>query len=81
MLTRVFLQALFENPEFEVDKDAAEFRLLNPVLSRLDKSKAKKVAEVEEMQVGFMMFRIMIFIYSNYKHTTASSYMNSNGFF
>ena len=30
---------LFENPEFEVDKNADEYRLLNPVLSRLDKVK------------------------------------------
>lgn len=32
---------LFENPDYEVDKNADEYRLLNPVLSRLDKKKAK----------------------------------------
>lgn len=32
---------MFENPEFEVDKSAEEYRLLNPVLSRLDKNKSK----------------------------------------
>ncbi|XP_044267259.1 nucleolar protein 10 [Tribolium madens] len=36
-------KALFENPDFEVDKNADEFRLLNPVLSRLDKSKKKEM--------------------------------------
>lgn len=36
-------KALFENPDFEVDKNADEYRLLNPVLSRLDKSKAKEL--------------------------------------
>lgn len=34
---------LFENPDFEVDKNADEYRLLNPVLSRLDKTKQKEV--------------------------------------
>lgn len=34
---------LFENPDFEVDKNADEYRLLNPVLSRLDKTKAKEL--------------------------------------
>lgn len=41
---------MFENPEFEVDKDAEEFRLINPVLSRYDKkSKSSKVAESFEV--------------------------------
>ncbi|CAG4944861.1 unnamed protein product [Colias eurytheme] len=45
-------KALFENPDFEVDKGAEEYRLLNPVLSRLDKSKdkPKPEAEVEQME-------------------------------
>uniref|UniRef100_A0A1E1VZW3 Uncharacterized protein n=1 Tax=Pectinophora gossypiella TaxID=13191 RepID=A0A1E1VZW3_PECGO len=46
-------KALFENPDFEVDKSAEEYRLLNPVLSRLDKSKIKtrKEAEPETMEI------------------------------
>lgn len=36
-------KALFNNPDFEVNRDAEEYRLLNPVLSRLDKSKAKEL--------------------------------------
>ncbi|KAJ8726325.1 hypothetical protein PYW07_001023 [Mythimna separata] len=43
-------KALFENPDFEVDRGAEEYRLLNPVLSRFDKNKEKKV-EAEPMQV------------------------------
>ncbi|CAH0603169.1 unnamed protein product [Chrysodeixis includens] len=43
-------KAMFENPDFEVDREAEEYRLLNPVLSRLDKSKEKKV-ESEPMQM------------------------------
>ncbi|KAH0821933.1 hypothetical protein GEV33_000858 [Tenebrio molitor] len=34
---------LFENPDFEVDKNADEYRLLNPVLSRLDQNKKKEL--------------------------------------
>ncbi|KAJ4433879.1 hypothetical protein ANN_16192, partial [Periplaneta americana] len=36
-------KALFENPDFEVDKNAEEYRLLNPVVSRLDKSRKKEL--------------------------------------
>ncbi|XP_060810896.1 nucleolar protein 10 [Amyelois transitella] len=45
-------KALFENPDFEVDKAAEEYRLLNPVLSRFDKPKPLEVKsmEVEEDQ-------------------------------
>lgn len=34
---------LFENPDFEIDKNADQYRLLNPVLSRLDKNRAKEL--------------------------------------
>ncbi|KAK2722714.1 hypothetical protein QYM36_003034, partial [Artemia franciscana] len=34
---------LFENPDFEVDKNADEYKLLNPVVSRLDKQREKKL--------------------------------------
>ncbi|CAG9771940.1 unnamed protein product [Ceutorhynchus assimilis] len=37
--------ALFENPDFEVDKNAEEYRLLNPVLSRLDKTQKKELKQ------------------------------------
>ncbi|XP_018577166.1 nucleolar protein 10 [Anoplophora glabripennis] len=36
-------KSLFEDPDFEVDKNADEYRLLNPVLSRLDSSKKKEL--------------------------------------
>jgi ribosome biogenesis protein ENP2 len=35
--------AMFENADFQVDKHAEEYRLLAPVLTRLDKSKVKKL--------------------------------------
>ncbi|CAH0404794.1 unnamed protein product [Chilo suppressalis] len=43
-------KAMFENPDFEVDKNADEYRLLNPVLSRLDKDQTKK-SEPESLEV------------------------------
>ncbi|KAM3964735.1 nucleolar protein 10-like [Aphomia sociella] len=45
-------KAMFENPDFEVDKGAEEYKLLNPVLSRFDKDKMKaKKAEADVTQV------------------------------
>lgn len=38
--------AIFKNPDFEIDKDANEFRLLNPVLSKMDKKKTQKLETV-----------------------------------
>ncbi|XP_026683384.1 nucleolar protein 10-like [Diaphorina citri] len=34
---------LFENPDFQVDTNAEEYRLLNPVLTRLDKHRQKQL--------------------------------------
>ncbi|KAK4880078.1 hypothetical protein RN001_008224 [Aquatica leii] len=36
-------KALFENPDFEIDKTTDEYRLINPVLSKLDKGKLKQL--------------------------------------
>lgn len=36
-------KAMFENPEFEVDKSTEEFRLLKPLITQLDKNKIKKL--------------------------------------
>lgn len=47
-------KALFSNPEFQIDKNSEEYALLNPVISQLDKNKAKKLrqqlAQEEEAQ-------------------------------
>lgn len=37
---------LFENPDFEVDRNADEYRLLNPVLSRLDQAKKNEMKKL-----------------------------------
>ncbi|KAL3281005.1 hypothetical protein HHI36_004229 [Cryptolaemus montrouzieri] len=34
---------LFNNPDFEIDKNTEEYRLLNPVVSKLDKAKQKEL--------------------------------------
>lgn len=41
-------KTMFENPDFEVDKEADEYRLLNPVLTRLDKTRTKKLKAQQE---------------------------------
>lgn len=38
-------KAMFENTDFAVNKEAEEYRLLAPVLNRLDKSKAKAIKQ------------------------------------
>lgn len=43
-------KALFEDPDFEVDKNTDEYRLLNPVLSRLDQTKKKQLKKKLEIQ-------------------------------
>ncbi|KAM8715259.1 hypothetical protein ACLKA7_002329 [Drosophila subpalustris] len=42
-------KAMFENTDFAVSKDAEEYRLLAPVLNRLDKSKAKQLKQRVEV--------------------------------
>ncbi|XP_037024308.1 nucleolar protein 10 [Bradysia coprophila] len=42
--------AMFENPEFEIDKDADEYKMLTPVLSRLDKSKLKELKKQQTLK-------------------------------
>ncbi|KAK9510269.1 hypothetical protein O3M35_005089 [Rhynocoris fuscipes] len=36
-------KALFENPDFHIDPNAEEYRLLNPVIARLDKTRKKQL--------------------------------------
>lgn len=43
LLNDTRFKGLFENPDFEVDKNTDEYRLLNPVLSRLDNAKKKEL--------------------------------------
>lgn len=47
-------KALFSNPEFEVDKNADEYKMLTPVLSRLQKGKVKELKRKVETTMPFM---------------------------
>lgn len=40
-------QELFTNPDFQIDTNAEEYVLLNPVISQADKRKRRKLAEEE----------------------------------
>lgn len=45
--------ALFNNPEFEVDKNADEYKMLTPVLSRLDKGRVKELKRKAEVTLAY----------------------------
>lgn len=34
--------AIFSNPDFQIDPESDEFRLINPVMSKLDKARKKR---------------------------------------
>lgn len=46
-------KALFSNPEFEVDKNADEYKMLTPVLSRLDKGKVKDLKRKAQAAMAY----------------------------
>lgn len=41
-------KSLFSNPDFEIDPNSEEYRLINPVLSKMDKAKQKKLRRTAE---------------------------------
>lgn len=50
---------MFSDPNFQVDMESEEFRLLNPLVSKLDKDKMKKkkqqeaiIEQFEQVEVG-----------------------------
>lgn len=45
--------AMFANPDFAIDKNAMEYKMLTPVLSRLDKSKVKELRKKAVIQANF----------------------------
>lgn len=46
-------KAMFENPAYAIDKNAIEYKMLTPVLSRLDKSKVKELKRKVNIQAAF----------------------------
>lgn len=51
---------MFENPDFEVDKEAQEYRLLNPVLSRLTKERKTAIAAAEKEQMEVINIYVIL---------------------
>jgi len=48
--------AMFKDPDFHIDTTSEEFRLLNPVVSKLDKAKKKKAViaqQFDEIEVHY----------------------------
>ena len=43
--------AMFSNPDFQIDTESPEYKLINPVVSKLDKAKKKqgKMAKFTEI--------------------------------
>jgi ribosome biogenesis protein ENP2 len=39
---------MFKNPDFQINKESEEYKLLNPVVSKLDKAKKKKQQKLED---------------------------------
>ena len=46
--------AMFSNPDFQIDTESPEYKLINPVVSKLDKAKKKqdKMAKFTEIVDG-----------------------------
>ena len=40
--------AMFSNPDFQIDTESPEYKLLNPVVSKLDKAKKKKQQQMSK---------------------------------
>lgn len=53
---------MFENPDFQVDEQSEEFRLLNPLVSKISEKRKRKLKILEELeaqgQVKYFPFRL-----------------------
>lgn len=43
-------KVMFENPEYQVDEQSEEFRLLNPIVSNVEKKRIKKLRQMATTQ-------------------------------
>lgn len=41
---------MFENPDFQVDEKSEEFRLLNPLVSKISEKRKKKLKILEQQE-------------------------------
>ena len=42
---------MFENPDFQVDEESEEFRLLNPLVSKISEKRKKKLRLLEQQEL------------------------------
>lgn len=43
-------KVMFENPDFQVDEQSEEFRLLNPLVSKISEKRKRKLKIFEELE-------------------------------
>ncbi|XP_030054726.1 LOW QUALITY PROTEIN: nucleolar protein 10 [Microcaecilia unicolor] len=43
-------KVMFENPDFQVDEESEEFRLLNPLVSKISEKRKKKIKILEQLE-------------------------------
>lgn len=61
--------AMFQNPDFQVDTESEEYKLLNPVVSKLDKQRMKKHKlppggqQFEEVEVTVFCNEVWLFFF------------------
>lgn len=59
---------MFSNPDFQIDQESEEFRLINPVMSKLDKARKKRdekynlTKQFTEVEVMFKVKKYLIFL-------------------
>uniref|UniRef100_A0A8C6MUT9 Nucleolar protein 10 n=1 Tax=Mus spicilegus TaxID=10103 RepID=A0A8C6MUT9_MUSSI len=51
ILTDDRFKVMFENPDFQVDEDSEEFRLLNPLVSRISEKRKKQLRLLEQQEL------------------------------
>ncbi|KAK2878364.1 hypothetical protein Q8A67_019155 [Cirrhinus molitorella] len=50
LLTDDRFKVMFENPDYQVDEQSEEFRLLNPIVSDMDKKRRQKLSQLVEQE-------------------------------
>lgn len=43
-------KVMFENPDYQVDEQSEEFRLLNPLVSKISEKRKRKLKILEELE-------------------------------
>lgn len=56
-------KVMFENPEYQVDEKSEDFRLLNPIVSKIGKKRSKKLrlmAATQQVRLNFVITLLVI---------------------